>query len=102
MFQVVVSPKAREDLTAIRRYIRDDPGSPEAAQRVLKRLKSGMRSLETMPLRGAPLDAVLPFHTEYRFLVCEKHLIFCTVSEARVQVLRVLHQLQNSMRLLFP
>ena len=102
MVQVVVSPKAREDLVAIRQYIQNELGSPDAARRILQKLKDSMLSLESMPQRGTPLDAVLPFHTDYRFLVCDRYTIFYTVSGAQVQILRVLHQLQDCMKVLFP
>ena len=102
MVQVVVSPKAREDLVAIRQYIQNELGSPDAARRILQKLKDSMLSLESMPQRGTPLDAVLPFHTDYRFLVCDRYTIFYTVSGAQVQILRILHQLQDYMKVLIP
>ena len=106
MANVIVSPAARRDLIGIRDYISDELANPDAAQRILKLLRTSIESLRDMPERGMPLDAVLSVHTDYRFLVCENYRVFylCEVylCEAnQVEVVRVLHMLQDYMRALF-
>lgn len=60
-----------------------------------------IESLRDMPERGMPLDAVLSVHTDYRFLVCENYRIFYLCEGDQVEVVRVLHTLQDYMRALF-
>jgi len=101
MANVIVSPAARRDLIGIRDYISDELANPDAALRILKLLRTSIESLQDMPERGTPLDAVLSVHTDYRFLVCENYRIFYLCEGDQVEVVRVLHTLQDYMRALF-
>ena len=97
MANVIVSPAARKDLIGIR----DEPANPDAAVRILKLLRTGIESLRDMSEGGTPLDAVLSVHTDYRLLVCENYRIFYLCEGDQVEVVRVLHSLQDYMRALF-
>ena len=101
MANVIVSQAARRDLIGIRDYVSIELDNPDAAQRILKLLRTGIDSLRDMPERGMPLDAVLSVHTDYRFLVCENYRIFYLCEGDQVEVVRVLHTLQDYMRALF-
>jgi plasmid stabilization system protein ParE len=71
MSRFVLTPAAREDLLEIVDYIRED--SPDAAQRVLRKLKDSMRKLSRAPgmghLREDLTDEPLRFWTVYSFLI---------------------------------
>ena len=101
MAKVIVSQEARNDLIGIRQYIREELDNPDAAARILGMLKKRMLALSEMPERGTPLDAILSVHTEYRFLVCEKYCVFYLYDGETVEVVRVLHQMQDYLRALF-
>jgi plasmid stabilization system protein ParE len=101
MTEVIVSRLARNDLLHIHDYIQSEQSNPDAALRIMAQLKQAMQSLQTMPERGKPLDAILAVHTEYRFLVCENYRIFYLYDGQKVEIMRVLHTLQNFMRGLF-
>ena len=101
MAEVIVSRLARNDLFHIRDYIQNELSNPDAALRIMAQLKQAMESLQTMPERGKPLDAILAVHTQYRFLVCESYRIFYLYDAQQVEVVRVLHTLQDYMRALF-
>ena len=101
MAEVIVSRLARNDLVHIRDYIQNELSNPDAALRIMVQLKQAMESLQTMPERGKPLDAILAVHTQYRFLVCESYRIFYLYDAQQVEVVRVLHTLQDYMRALF-
>ena len=101
MAEVNVSRLARNDLVHIRDYIQNELSNPDAALRIMAQLKQAMESLQTMPERGKPLDAILAVHTQYRFLVCESYRIFYLYDAQQVEVVRVLHTLQDYMRALF-
>ena len=100
MAHVAVSREARKDLIGIRVYIRDELCNPSAAQRIMTELKKSVLSLERFPGRGKPLDALVPVHTEYRYLVCENYCIFYLYSEEDVIVVRILHQRQDCLKAL--
>jgi plasmid stabilization system protein ParE len=101
MAEVIVSQLARNDLVHIRDYIQNELSNTDAALRIMAQLKQAMESLQTMPERGKPLDAILAVHTQYRFLVCESYRIFYLYDAQQVEVVRVLHTLQDYMRALF-
>ena len=101
MAEVIVSRLARNDLVHIRDYIQNELSNPDAALRIMAQLKQAMESLQTMPERGKPLDAILAVHTQYRFLVCESYRIFFIYDCQKVEIVRVLHTLQDFMRALF-
>lgn len=101
MATVVVSKEARNDLVGIRRYIGEELCNPDAAKRILRALRQCVESLAELPERGTPLDAILRVHTEYRFLVCEKYCVFYLYDGSQVEVVRILHQLQDYMNALF-
>ena len=101
MAEVIVSRLARNDLVHIRDYIQNELSNPDAALRIMAQLKQAMESLQTMLERGKPLDAILAVHTQYRFLVCESYRIFFIYDGQKVEIVRVLHTLQDYMRALF-
>ncbi|MEG1514681.1 MAG: type II toxin-antitoxin system RelE/ParE family toxin [Clostridia bacterium] len=101
MAKVIVSREARNDLVGIRQYVREELDNPDAAACILSMLKKRMLTLPDIPERGTPLDVILSVHTEYRFIVCEKYCVFYLYDGETVEVVRVLHQMQDSMRALF-
>ncbi len=100
MARVFVSQEAQRDLRSIRSYIRDELCNPEAARRIIARLKKSIQTLDQFAGRGRPLDALIAVHTEYRYLVCEQYCIFYLESGDNVIVVRVLHQRQDCIQAL--
>ena len=101
MAHVTLSRQAGRDLHAIRDYIQDELLHPDAAMNIIRALREHIESLAHMPERGVPLDTVLSIHTGFRFLVCKNYRIFYLTDGATVEVVRVLHSLQDYMRALF-
>jgi plasmid stabilization system protein ParE len=101
MAKVVISRAARNDLINIQAYIRDELSSPEASRRILGELRKAIASLQEMSNRGKPLDSILSVHTAFRYLVCEQYRIFYLSDGNIVEVVRILHTLQDYMRVLF-
>ena len=101
MIQVTVSREAQRDLVNIHTYISEKLENPDAAIRTIHELRKAMEDLQNFPGRGRPLDALIPVHTEYRYLPCENYCIFYLEKEERVVIVRVLHQRQDYLRALF-
>lgn len=101
MAKITVSKEARRDLISIRQYIHDELCNPDASRHVIAALKKSIRSLTDFSNRGRPLDALIPVHTEYRYLVCENYCIFYLASAEEVIIVRILHQRQDSLKALF-
>ncbi len=101
MVNVTISREASKDLIHIRDYIRDELSNPDAAVRVIRMLRQNIEKLSDSPEHGKPLDAILPVHTEFRVFLCEHYRIFYLFSNNKVEVVRILHTLQDYMRALF-
>ena len=99
MVKLSISKPARQDLIAIRQYIRDELCNPPAT-RIIGELKKAIEGLQHFPGKGHPLDALLSVHTEYRYLVCEGYCIFYLYSETDVIIVRILHLRQDCLRAL--
>ena len=101
MAKVTVSKEAQRDLISIRDYIRDELLNPDAANRIITALKKSVQSLAEFSGRGRPLDALIPVHTEYRYITAENYCIFYIEGNDQVIVVRILHQRQDCLRALF-
>ena len=81
--------------------IRDELCNPAASQRIIAALKQCVTSLSSFPGRGQSLDALIPVHTEYRYLICENYCVFYLYQEDAVIVVRILHQRQDCIILIY-
>lgn len=101
MPKVLLSKEARKDLVAIRDYIRDDLSNPDSARSVMANLRQNIEKLAELPERGTPLNTVLTVRTAYRYLICKNYRVFYLINVDTVEVVRVLHNLQDYMKALF-
>ena len=101
MPNVILAKVPQRDHRAIRAYIQTELENPDAARDTVRALRKAVDSLQEMPERGVPLDTILSVHTEYRFLVCKNYRVFYLHDGNTVEVIRVLHTLQDYMRALF-
>lgn len=56
VYEVVVTPDARDDLAVIRNYIAYRLGSPSSARLTLRSIRRGLETLASMPGRGRTVD----------------------------------------------
>lgn len=90
--------RAAADIAEIRDYIETD--SPEAADRVVEELLSGIERLGDFPFLGpVPRDERLR-RLGYRVLIRGRYLIFYKIVGSQVRVYRVLHQRREYERIL--
>ena len=81
------SSRARADLLEIWLYSHDT-WSADQADLYLDRLAEGINRLSDNPLLGSDASGIRP---GYRKLTVERHLVFYTVTEERIEIVRVLH-----------
>jgi len=101
MARVIVTKPAQKDLADICANIRDELSNPSATKRIISELKKSICALSSFSGRGQPLDALIPVHTDYRYLFCENYCIFYLRSDDEVLIVRVLHQRQDCLQALF-
>lgn len=101
MNKLHISPEAQNDLWEIRRYISKELENETAANSTLKKIMNRVRELETQALIGSPLTAVIPYETDYRYLVSGQYLIFYRVDNTDIYIIRIVYGRRDYLRLLF-
>ena len=83
--RVVLSDKAEFDLIRIYRYLAER--NPKAAETLIERIDANFANLERFPFIGRDRSGLAP---GLRCLVVGIHLIFYTVGDDRITVVRVI------------
>ena len=92
------SPRSRDDLKEIGDYV--SRRSPRAAQALVRTLTDKYADLVHQPLRFAVLPHRPELEIRRRVVGC--YLIFYTVKDDLVEVVRVLHGARDAESILFP
>lgn len=91
---LVISPAARDDLTAIYRVGEQTWGQSQSVK-YLRRLREQFWSLTQFPLVGIERLDLLP---GMRSLPVASHVVFYRLADDRVEIVRVLHGRQDPSR----
>ena len=100
MAGVVYSPKALADIERIRDYIRDALLNPEAAAKFVVDAFAAGDELAEKPRPGAPFRSDREILRYYRHLTVGRYLLVYRVQDDKTLVVRVLHELQDSLSIL--
>lgn len=95
------SPQAIRDLQELRDYIRKVLRNPGAARRISKKIMDTCGHLKKHPQLGASVEAKVSNHTDLRFLLCEKYIVFYRIDGDVISVARVLDGRQDYLHILF-
>ena len=90
MYNLKISPKAKDDLAEIKGYISQELCNTQAAVNLVSKITKKIRGLPEHPLIGTPLSSVMDIQTDYRFLVCDNY-IFYRYENEKVFVSRILY-----------
>ena len=101
MAKILYSPESRDDLIAIKGYIKNDLPNPEAADRIVGNITRKIRTLEKTPQIGAQLSANIEVSTEYRFIVSGNYLVFYHIRDNICYIIRVLYRKRDYISILF-
>lgn len=100
MNELLISPKAQNDLDEIKQYISFELENPIAAATTLKRITQDIRQLCDYAKIGKLLSSIVDCATDYRFLISGNYLIFYRVVENKVYVDRILYARRDYLRIL--
>ncbi|MCG6867431.1 MAG: type II toxin-antitoxin system RelE/ParE family toxin [Gammaproteobacteria bacterium] len=87
MLEIVIRPRAREDLIDIWRYSFDEWGKAQA-DKYLAEIEAGIKQLQKNPNLGKNRDDV---RTGYRSLRLNQHIVYYVPTPSVIRVVRVLH-----------
>jgi plasmid stabilization system protein ParE len=96
-----VHPSALADLKQIKAYISDELHNPESALNIVRRIVQRYSMLVDFPYMGASLSSLIHIETDFRYLVCDTHIIFYKVNDGVVSIHRILSSRQDYVRILF-
>lgn len=94
-YKIKILQIAQDDMKSIVTYVRMD--NPEAAIRMVKKIKTAIGNLSDYPLMGPiPRDEKIA-EQGYRMIVVESYLVFyiLVTDDNTVEIHRVLHEKQN-------
>lgn len=97
---IIVSPAALQDLKEIRKYISVKLCSPEAAERIVKKIISAYLNLSEQPYIGAKLNAKVKIDTPFRYLVNGNYLIFYQVGD-NIEIHRIVYGRRDYAKTIF-
>ena len=89
--KIIITRRAERDLQSIWRYISDDLLEPNTADNLLERIDEGILTLEQMPRRNKLVNDERLARQGIRLLHIENYIVFYTVSEKTVNIIRVLY-----------
>ena len=101
MNKLFISPAAQEDLIEIKRYITEELGNPNSANKVIMRMTKRLRDLIDFPQSGALLSSKINLDVSYRYIVCDNYLAFYRVEKDEIYVDRVMYGRRDYMKVLF-
>jgi toxin ParE1/3/4 len=100
--KIIISKKAKKDMMNSYRYLKNEMMTNQSAEDLKNALIKAIKSLELFPEKGAQLNTIIDYKTEYRFLVKKNHYIFYKIiSDHELHIIRVLHVRQNIVEVLF-
>jgi len=100
MGKVDYSSKALEDLQRIKAYIIENFGV-DNAQKALGKITASVRRLEEYPVLGMSLGKIIDVPTDYMCIFTERNYVFYRIEGNIVKIVRVLHEQQEFMKILF-
>ena len=100
MAGVRYSPKALDDIERIRDYIRDALLNPEAATKFISDVFAAGDCLAEKSRPGACFRSDREILSYYRYLMVGRYLLVYRVQNDEALVVRVLHELQDTLSIL--
>lgn len=101
MNRIRLNPKALEDLKGIKAYISEELDNPSAAKKILSGIIESYERLIDFPFMGRDLSSKINIKTDYRYLVCDKYIVFYKYDEQYISIYRVLYSKRDYLNILF-
>ena len=95
------APEALKDLQNVKLSIIDTFDNPKLAEDVVKDIFKETLRLEIFPYSGPEVEIGGSTKNGYRYLFCRKNYVFYRIEDDMVQVVRVLNEKQEFIRILY-
>jgi addiction module RelE/StbE family toxin len=84
------TPEALHDLAEIKRYIRENLGSPIAAGKIISGIIASCSLLKSQPGLGMELSKRINRETDYRYLISGDYIVFYRIENNSISVYRII------------
>jgi toxin ParE1/3/4 len=98
MIKTRFNPIAISDMKEIKKYIEQD--SPESAIKTINNILEKIESLSSFPNLGLNLSKKVNINTKYKYLICNKYIIFYLFENDTISIMRVIHGKRDYLKLL--
>jgi len=98
MISTRFNPLAISDMNEIKEYIGQD--NPEAANKTINHIFNQIQSLTNFPNLGLNLSEKIGINTKYKYLICDKYIVFYLFENEIISIMRVIHGKRNYLNLL--
>lgn len=97
MYKVEFLPVAKQDLTEIALYIKDELKNPSAAYNTVEKIVEAAQKLETFPYSNSVFTPIRPLKKEHRKILIKNYMLFYTVDEKEklITVSRIIYARRN-------
>lgn len=99
--KLIYSPEAIDDILNTRQYITKKLKNPSAAKRISRMIRNACKQLKDQPLLGMSVEAKIGYVCDYRYLICDKWLVFYRAEENHIEIIRVLDGRSDYLKVLF-
>ena len=99
-YKIITSPRAIQDVEDIADYIGNKLFAPRSAEKFIDKVVETYERLSTFPEMGTELKKEFALKFQYRWVLIDNYILFYTVKEDTVIVMRVLFSSRNYMNAL--
>lgn len=84
------TPEALFDLAEIKQYVKEDLGSPIAAQKLIGSITASCSLLKEQPRLGMELSRLIDRETDFRYLISGNYIVFYRIEDDSISVYRII------------
>lgn len=94
-YKIITLPRAEQDIEGIAEYIGVKLNAPRSAEKFLDNLDATYERLSEFPEMGTEIKRDYPLKNKYRWVLIDNYILFYTVMDETVNVVRVVYQSSN-------
>jgi len=99
-YNIEYSKESKQDLIEIKKYIKDNLQEPEAAQKLIDKIRKEINILKINPEIYAIIDEDIIRKLEIRKLIIDNYIVFYRIKNNNIQIVRIMYGRRNWINLL--
>jgi addiction module RelE/StbE family toxin len=99
-YNIEYSKESKQDLIGIKQYIKYNLQEPEAAQKLISKIRTEINNLKNNPEICAIIDDELIKKLEIRKMIVDNYIVFYRIKNNNIEIVRVMYGRRNWINLL--